>query len=174
MKLALKQPSSKSAILKPAGPKRRSTINSPSGIVDFCVHGKAAKPAGSSSAKYSPSDLVELIESGLPVRELDELQVGLGVPMEKLFPILGISKTTGHRRKAAGKLDPAESDRVVRLARLLGRAIEVMESEENARRWLSSPQFGLGGAMPLEFAKTEAGAREVEALLGRIEFGVYS
>jgi uncharacterized protein (DUF2384 family) len=28
--------------------------------------------------------------------------------------------------------------------------------------------------VPLDFAKTEIGAREVENLLGRIEYGVYS
>ena len=33
---------------------------------------------------------------------------------------------------------------------------------------------GLGGAIPLEYAETEVGAREVENLLGRIEYGVYS
>ena len=47
-------------------------------------------------------------------------------------------------------------------------------AEEAARRWLSSPQVGLGGALPLEYAETEVGAREVENLLGRIEYGVYS
>src|SRR5206468_4426907 len=104
----------------------------------------------------------------------DELQAKLEVPMEKLVPMLGISKATLHRRKALGKLDPAESDRVVRFARLMGKAVEVMESEENARKWLASPQAGLGGAVPLEYAETELGAREVEDLLGRIEYGVYS
>ena len=34
--------------------------------------------------------------------------------------MLGISKATLHRRKAAGRLDQAESDRVVRFARLMG------------------------------------------------------
>jgi putative toxin-antitoxin system antitoxin component (TIGR02293 family) len=75
---------------------------------------------------------------------------------------------------AGGRLGAAESDRVVRFARLMGKAAEVMESEENARRWLTSPQFGLGGAVPLDYAETEVGAREVEDLLGRIEYGVYS
>jgi putative toxin-antitoxin system antitoxin component (TIGR02293 family) len=56
----------------------------------------------------------------------------------------------------------------------MGKAIEVMESEEDARRWLTSPQFGLGGVVPLAYAETEVGAREVEDLLGRIEYGVYS
>ena len=94
--------------------------------------------------------------------------------MERLVPMLGISKATLHRRKITGRLDAAESDRVVRFARLLGWAASVMESLDNGRRWLTSPQVGLGGAIPLEYAETEVGAREVENLLGRIEYGVYS
>ena len=88
--------------------------------------------------------------------------------------MLGISKATLHRRMTTGRLDPAESDRVVRFARLMGKAVEVMESPETARKWLSAPQVGLGGSIPLEYAETEVGAREVENLLGRIEYGVYS
>jgi putative toxin-antitoxin system antitoxin component (TIGR02293 family) len=56
----------------------------------------------------------------------------------------------------------------------MGKAVELMESEESARQWLASPQFGLGGAVPLDYAETEIGAREVEDLLGRIEYGVYA
>jgi putative toxin-antitoxin system antitoxin component (TIGR02293 family) len=61
----------------------------------------------------------------------------------------------------------------VRFARLLALAREVLGGEEHAREWLSNPQHGLGGAIPLEYAKTEVGAREVENLLGRIDQGVY-
>ena len=39
---------------------------------------------------------------------------------------------------------------------------------------VNSPQVGLGGAVPLDYAETELGAREVEDLLSRIEYGVYS
>jgi putative toxin-antitoxin system antitoxin component (TIGR02293 family) len=138
------------------------------GVVSYCVHG----PTGKRS--FPPSKLVEVLRLGLPVYELDALQATLAVPMDKLVPMLGISKATLHRRKAEGRLDQAESDRVVRFARLMGKAVEVMESEESARQWLNSPQFGLGGAVPLEYAETEVGAREVENLLGRIEYGVYS
>lgn len=146
------------------------------GIVEFCVHhDKTGAVVGKSiSEKFAPSLLVQAIQAGLPVKELEALQASLGVPMEALFPLLGISKATHHRRKASGTLDAAVSDRVVRFARLMGKAVEVMESEDNARRWLNSPQVGLGGAVPLAFAATEVGAREVEDLLGRIEYGVYS
>ena len=144
------------------GPKKAS------GVVSYCVHGPTGK------LSFPSSKLVELLRAGLPVQELNDLQATLAVPMDKLVPMLGISKATLHRRKAEGRLDQAESDRVVRFAKLMGKAVEVMESEENARQWLNSPQFGLGGAVPLEYAETEVGAREVENLLGRIEYGVYS
>lgn len=142
-----------------------------SGVVSYCVHGPASK---SVDKGFSLAQLIQSLKVGLPVRELDALRVNLDVPLERLAAILGISKATLHRRKASGRLDAAESDRVVRYARLLGRAASVFESLENARRWLASPQVGLGGAIPLEYAETEVGAREVEDLLGRIEHGVYS
>lgn len=130
--------------------------------------GEAADP------QMTPALLIASVKAGLPVRELDELRADLGLPMEKLAPLLGISKATLHRRKTAGRLDKVESDRVLRYARLLGMAGFVMMSKDAGRQWLSSPQVGLGGAVPLEYAETELGAREVEHLLGRIEHGVYS
>lgn len=139
------------------------------GIVSSWVHGQAG-----AGKNFSVSKLIESLKAGLPVHELDDLRLYLDLPMERLVPMLGISKATLHRRKNAGRLDAAESDRVVRFAMLLGRAAAVMESLEDGRRWLTSPQVGLGGAVPLEYAETEVGAREVENLLGRIEYGVYS
>jgi putative toxin-antitoxin system antitoxin component (TIGR02293 family) len=146
--------------------------------------GKAPSPSASSSlvgfyiyglsAGATPSKVIDRLEAGLPLRELAQLQASLDVPMERLAPKLGISKATLHRRKAQGRLRRDESDRVLRYARLMGKAIHVLESEGHARSWLTSPQFGLGGAVPLDYAETETGAREVEDLLNRIEYGVYS
>ena len=139
------------------------------GIVSICVFGTLGGGKG-----FGVSKLIESLKAGLPVRELDDLRSNLDLPMERLVPMLGISKATLHRRKNSGRLDVAESDRVIRFARLLGRAAAVMETLDDGRRWLTSPQVGLGGAIPLEYAETEVGAREVENLLGRIEYGVYS
>jgi len=145
------------------------------GLVDFYIHGRS--PGKARRAEWSnltPSTIIQRIRGGLSFRDLGALQTSLDVPMERLASRLGISRATLHRRKARGFLGWEESDRVIRFARLMGKAVEVLESEQNARRWLSSPQFGLGGAIPLDYAQTEAGAREVEDLLGRIEYGVYS
>jgi putative toxin-antitoxin system antitoxin component (TIGR02293 family) len=165
----VKKASGATVVRRQAGP--RSTGKSGGGVVSYCVHGAGGT---NSAADFTMPKLIAALQDGLPVQELDDLQATLEIPMEKLVPMLGISKATLHRRKAEGKLDPAESDRVVRFARLMGKAVEVFESEENARQWLASPQVGLGGAVPLEYAETELGAREVEDLLGRIEYGVYS
>jgi len=124
--------------------------------------------------ELTQSRIIEQIQRGLPVEELDALQQILEIPIDKLAPKLGISKATLHRRKIEGRLGRDESDRVVRFARLMGKAVEVFESEEAARRWLKAPQVGLGSAIPLDYAETELGAREVEDLLGRIDYGVYS
>lgn len=138
-----------------------------SGLVSMSVQEIATLP-------YPASRLIPKVRAGLAVEELECLRQSLDLPMERLVPLLGLSKATMHRRKLSGRLDPSESDKVVRFARLLGLAVRTLESIENARAWLASPQVGLGGAIPLEYAGTEVGAREVEDLLGRIEYGVYS
>lgn len=142
------------------------------GVVRFCVQGSA--PA-TKSGRFTPAKLVEALQVGLPFRELLDLQTCLAVPADKLAPMLGISKATFHRRKGGvAKLPPAVSDRVVRYARLLGQALQVFGDLDSAKQWLGAPQLGLGGAVPLDYARSEVGAREVENLLGRIEYGVYS
>ena len=148
------------------------TWTSGKGLVDFHVCG-AIKSI--SQVNWNTADVVKMVERGLPVTELTELQTNLGVSAERLAPMLGISKATFHRRKGTRtRLNPSVSDRVVRFARLLGKSVKVFGDMADAKQWLNSPQFGLGGAVPLEYAKTEVGAREVENLLGRIEHGVYS
>jgi putative toxin-antitoxin system antitoxin component (TIGR02293 family) len=143
-----------------------------SGVAGLCFRGPLKKIA---AHEFNASEVIKAVGEGLPVQVLSDLQTGLDVPTEKLAPMLGISKATFHRHKGAGeRLGSAVSERVVRFARLLGKAIKVLGDGDDARRWLGSPQFGLGGAVPLDYAKTETGAREVENLLGRIEYGVYS
>lgn len=121
-----------------------------------------------------PSALIGRIRAGLRFRELENLQAGVDMPLEQLAGKLAISRSTLQRRKAIGRLTPDESDRVVRFSRLLKHAIEVFGDPSRARQWLKLPQRGLGGEAPLDYAETEIGAREVEQLLGRIDYGVYS
>ena len=121
-----------------------------------------------------PTELIRQIQKGLRFSELETLQNSIDLPFEQLAAKLSISRSTLQRRKAAGRLSPDESDRVMRYSRLLHQATDFFGDIEKARAWLKHPQYGLGGAVPLDYARTEAGAREVENLLGRMKYGVYS
>ena len=79
------------------------------------------------------------------------------------------------RRRGTGKLDPVESDRLLRASRIFGRALELFEGDDDAARaWLTSEQPALGGLVPLAVAESEVGANEVERLIGRLEHGLPS
>jgi putative toxin-antitoxin system antitoxin component (TIGR02293 family) len=121
-----------------------------------------------------PTELIRQIQKGLRFSELETLQNSIDMPFEQLAAKLSISRSTLQRRKAAGRLSPGESDKVIRYSRLVRQAADFFGNIEKARAWLKHPQYGLGGAVPLDYARTEAGAREVENLLGRMKYGVYS
>jgi putative toxin-antitoxin system antitoxin component (TIGR02293 family) len=60
----------------------------------------------------------------------------------------------------------------VRLARIQAIADEVFKDRAEARLWLREKNGALGGQVPLALLDTEEGGRLVEAVLGRIAFGI--
>jgi len=40
--------------------------------------------------------------------------------------------------------------------------------------WLNAPRKALSGQSPLNYSRTELGAREVVNLMGRLEHGIFS
>jgi putative toxin-antitoxin system antitoxin component (TIGR02293 family) len=128
----------------------------------------AAEPA-------TTSEWVARIRSGLPAASALAFKKALGLTNGELASVLGVSlRTVARLDPAKSHLDAVSGDRLVRSARLYAIAAEVLEDEAAAARWLKSPQRGLGGAVPLELAQTDVGSRAVEALLGRMEHGVYT
>lgn len=121
-------------------------------------------------------ELAERITRGLPRSAALAVRRRLGLTEEELAAGLGVSTKTLQRqaRDAAARLKPAQSDRLYRLARVAAFAEDVLEDRDRAHRWLREPQRGLGNRAPLDLLSSEAGAREVEDLLGRIEYGVFS
>lgn len=142
-------------------------------------HKKADKTVEEPTAVYGAAssaagETVERIRAGLPMVEFVALQELLDLGAEELAQHLAISRSTLVRRRKSGRLDMQESDRLLRYARLYARAQAVLQDDAAARDWLKQPARALGFVAPLTFAETEIGAREVEALLGRIEYGVFS
>ena len=132
--------------------------------------------AGGESVLREPEApyLINRVRDGLPMAEFHAMRGMLGLSEERIAALLGMSRATLHRRKKCGHLDRAESDRLVRYARLFSRAAATLGGPDGARSWLAAPAVAFHGELPLDYADTEIGAREVEALLGRIEHGVFS
>ncbi len=128
----------------------------------------AAEPA-------TPGEWVARIRSGLPAATAIAFKEALGLTNEQLASVLGVSpRTVARLDRARSHLDAVSGDRLVRSARLYAIAAEVLEDAPAAAQWLKSPQRALGGAVPLELAQTDVGSRSVEALLGRMEHGVFT
>ena len=66
-------------------------------------------------------------------------------------------------------------DHRLRASRVFAKALELFEGDRDAAsKWMIRPLPALGGEAPIDVARTEFGARQVENLAGRIEHGVYS
>lgn len=125
-------------------------------------------------------DFDALIKKGIPLGVIFHIKKEFNLPDEVIARIIGVSpRTVSRRRKtvkipAKERLSPVESDRVYRFARIVALAEDVFEDKKEALEWLNSPQYGLGGRVPFDILQTDAGAREVEELLIRIDYGVIS
>lgn len=124
---------------------------------------------------YDFNSMASAIKDGLQPTFLDRLQSLIGLSRQELASHVAIPKSTLDRRVREGtRLTPAESERVLRLYRLFKIAAETLGGEDKARAWFTTPNATLGGVTPIAYADTEPGAREVENLLGRVQYGVYS
>jgi putative toxin-antitoxin system antitoxin component (TIGR02293 family) len=119
-------------------------------------------------------DLREALREGLPFQAFESFVKTIGIPPATITKALGIAPRTLARRKERHSFSPEESDRLYRLARVTLMAIQVLGTQEKAKQWLERPNRALGGETPLHLLDTDIGARQVEAVLGRIDYGIFS
>ena len=122
---------------------------------------------------YQPIKIYAQLQRGLAYTAFERFQRNTGLSATAVGELIQLPARTLARRKEAGRLQPDESDRLMRVARVFGRALELFEGEpEPARHWLGSRQPLLGNLVPLELAGTDLGALEVEHLIGRLAHGI--
>jgi putative toxin-antitoxin system antitoxin component (TIGR02293 family) len=121
----------------------------------------------------SPMKYVEILREGMPWEAFRLVAKALGMSEVTAADVLRIPHRTLARRRG-GRLDPSESERVLRLIRLTTRAVEALGSPEKAARWLEAPNGALEGAVPITLVDTDIGTQAAEDVLTRIEYGVFS
>lgn len=121
---------------------------------------------------HSERDVMRLVRRGLPTQAVDHFLHVSRLSFNTLDPQILNRRTFKRRQDNAEPLDPAESDRVVRVVGVVAAAEETFGDAEKAHIWLGRKNRALDGETPLEMTDTDRGARAVEALLGRIAHGI--
>ena len=122
----------------------------------------------------SSLDWVGMIREGIPAAAVESILSAVRLSQSELAQALGIPERTLARRKREGVLNSEESSKLLRLARVVGRANEVFDDAAAAVDWLKSPNAALRGNAPLSLLDTDIGAEIVFDTLGRIEHGVFA
>ena len=120
-------------------------------------------------------DLVKQVRAGLPASTVTMLADTLNLHKSQVAERLNIPSRTLSRRLASNsRLTHDESDRTLRMAKVVALANEVLGAEDKASRWLVTPNRALAGRKPFDQLDTELGVRSVEEILYAIAYGMYS
>lgn len=121
------------------------------------------------------SQIIQHLQKGFPYTAIVRFHKESGLPIGRIADLVRIPPRTLVRRKAQGRLQPEESERLLRVSQIFNKAVGLFEGDvEAARRWLATPSKELDNQPPLDFARTEIGARDVDDLIGRLEYGVFT
>ena len=121
----------------------------------------------------SEFDLAETLEKGLPLDSVSRLKEK-GLAFSEMAEVVISPRTLKHRKARRERLSPEETDRVVRVARIIALAEHVFGDHEKALLWLRSPDDRMRNRTPLSMLHTESGGRLVESMLWQIDEGVYT
>ncbi len=125
------------------------------------------------SAPTTDLDLAELAEGGVETDRVGRLRQQ-GLTFAEVGQLVISPRTLKHRRARGERLSQEETDRLLRVVRVLAFASHVFGEQEKAVRWLRLEDDRLNGRAPLQLLGTEAGGRAVEGLLWQIDEGVYA
>ena len=119
----------------------------------------------------APATWVPYIREGLPLSLLDQALADGRITAAELDRLALSRKTLAHRR-TLGSLTPDQSDRLLRLLRMIEETETTFGDRAKARAWLRRPTPLLDGESPLDRLDTDIGTRHVEAMMGRIAHGL--
>jgi putative toxin-antitoxin system antitoxin component (TIGR02293 family) len=122
----------------------------------------------------STFELIPLLRKGLPYGAFEAVTSALDMSTDAACESLRLTRRKPGHRKGQVRLSAQESERVVRLAHIAAHASLVVASLDNAKLWLTASNRALEGVAPITMLDTDVGARAVEDVLLRIEYGVYS
>ncbi len=109
---------------------------------------------------------------GVPAALFFELADLTGYRREQLADVFDTSLKTFQRyEREQRRLNPQDSERILKLKALFEYGTDVFGSTESFRRWLDKPAYGLDGQVPFGLLHTSGGMDLIQDELVRIEYG---
>lgn len=121
----------------------------------------------------SDFDLARMTEDGLSLDSIASLK-DHGLTFTEISDIIISPRTLKHRKTRREPLSNEETDRVVRVARILSMAEDIFGSRDKALVWLRAKDDRLHNRTPLQMLVTESGGRLIENMLWQIDEGAFS
>ena len=116
-------------------------------------------------------DLIAAVRAGLPAATVEYVVDAGKMSLTEIDAAILPRKTLARRIKA-GMLTADQSDRLIRVAKVIALAEETFGSPDKAGAWLRRETGPLGGVSPMSLLDTTEGTSQVEQLLTRIAYGV--
>ena len=116
------------------------------------------------------------VREGVPVAHAVKVMRAWSIPVARFAKVLGVSERQWSRTRSATSkavLSPVASDRLMRVVQVFEHAKTIFDKQSEAVRWFVTSNPALSGEAPLLLLDTDAGVREVDDVLTRLEFGVY-
>ena len=136
-------------------------------------------------AGATPIEIIAIERQGMPGTFINDLSKRMGLPISRMFDILGVPNATVRKKVAAGEnIDGCAGQSAVRIVKLLGIAQNIVSNSTAVEaknfdsiqwlgQWIERPQPALGGRKPADLIDTPTGGWIVARLLGSLESGAY-
>lgn len=109
---------------------------------------------------------------GVPALLFFDVADQTGYRREQLAEVFDTSLKTFQRyEREHRKLNPQDSEKVLKIQALFARGTEVFGSLDAFRRWMDKPAFGLGNQVPFSLLHTSGGIDLIMDELIRIDYG---
>jgi len=134
---------------------------------------ETALPAVGMFPATGSAELIRVVEEGLPLDCLDRLREW-GLTFTEVGELVIPPRTLKHRKAKGERLTTEETERFLRVVRVLELAERVFGDRRKALGWLRTRDEQMNNRVSIELISTEAGARRVEGQIWGIAEGFVS
>ena len=133
---------------------------------------ESALPVVSEFPPVGSYELIRTVEEGLPLDSQEKLKVR-GLTSTEISQLVIPARTLKHRKARGERLSAEETERFLRVIRVLELAERIFGKREKLLSWLRGPDFEIPGRTSMSLLETEAGVQAVTGQLWAVAEGIY-